>query len=60
MRVSRLRLALEMVGMLELAVLVLLLAVGLLPNSSKYMILYMYAGACHHSSDLFRRWGIGR
>ena len=60
MHVSRLRLALEMVGMLELAVLVLLLAVGPLPNGSKYMILSMCAGICHHSSDLFRRWGIGR
>ena len=39
MRVSRLRLALEMVGRLEPAVLVLLLAVGPLPDSSKYVIL---------------------
>jgi hypothetical protein len=39
MRVSRLRLALEMVGMLEPAVLVPLLAVGPLPASSKYVVL---------------------
>lgn len=39
MRVLRLRLALEMVGMLEPAVPVLLLAVGPLPASSEYIIL---------------------
>ena len=39
MRVSRLRLALEMVGMLEPAVPVLLLAVGPLPDSSEYVVL---------------------
>jgi hypothetical protein len=38
MRVSRLRLGLEMVGRLEPAALVPLLAVGPLPDSSKYVI----------------------
>jgi len=39
MRVLRLRLALEMVGMLEPAVPVLLLAVGPLPDSGEYVVL---------------------